>query len=1479
MTESGSALLEKDIASAKSKREESGPPKEDSRSWLAGMSNEFGKRGSVVIGPQREVKKGNVDYTATIRNEMEYLAATRELDVSSETVRHLQGYVDRMLEGEDTEPVRVVLMKKGEAPEAFVMPDGTVFINQSLINALDSVDEVVGGVLAHELGHVINKTFDYKTEAGGSIRQFGVCWAHETGSDLVAPRLAEKIGLRSTGIASAIQKISANQRGVAHQTGEMRGATVMGEHGAMHFATSDVPETPMPPQWKTASVEATNLELVQHTLKEQREAAALGRQAVDTETFRTMFSRLSIQDFATIYPTLHETETLEVFKQLATERLTAAKYSEADIVHFFIQSQSSRFESNMRLVDTPEELVDRAQELSSLEYSTEFDEMHRLLFDQAGDLPQPTTGFLIYVHKNFVVPGFEFDPTRVGVPITEDALIQTLAAAQNVPFSKDTEMAARQRIITKIMCSYLNKRYLQSERFIQQPPDVAAIKRVVDKVQEAGITLNTQLYNHEIRDRYPQLALDLFPDEQGMPDLDNRLTRLFFELRAYNPDFPHPDVPLNDFLNETEKLFRNKRMNDSQRKEYVNKIIDRFSQERGEYASDEKMLRTARRQFKVAVALYTQDKEEFYETVQNIMQTTDLEVNELSWQKLFDVCGSLLRPPQGACKIKDFTRLTQLSYLKELQKKKETAVAPTNIKDLLSYTKKIKEDYSSLLGSNIFSDNLAALIVFPEVRKSFMTILENDLSVQDTAALYTFIKEYLPSDPTTKQVLSRIARERLNSEATLPDKIVFLRSNFEAIGMEGLVLLADQIHTMDEYQLLHDALGEQINDYLRPNNTTTVLAGADNASTGFVRNFKAMLSTASADERTQKRASTKFAEAWFREVMMDITYNTSYDAQTNRFGIADNKKKTFRSVQDIFDTLQGLSESQKAGLIMKVLLDQDGALTTENNRVDLGLLTVDALAIEDSFIRNVLKNACNVADAKVVGYPLAAIFSPLLFRALDTGQINMDSVMQVSRLLREGEKVGEIMSEEQARQILTSPTRKIVTFGKEFVSHPDTLAAKLNTSTQDAYFATYDILDRIFPEEQSAKPEQTSDLDPGTEAVIQGIQASGAVGVRSLQIARQLRSFSEPVEARLAQTFDSNPGLNKLLFWENLYKFRSKTEGENERYAEAGRFVQERIISIGEKLGGGSLYTTYAAVVKGEDGQPIDSVVKMLNPNAALVIESFYTLALDTLEKVKEKGTPAEIAEAKQSLMLVELAQQWCLADINDPNFEKDDDAFRVMLDDFNQRRAAAPVTAPERIFTNYLLKAEHRAKGSTLNAVLQNTEIPLGKKQEAVKTAIDLFEYEMKQPRQGKGKKAAYMMRSDPNPGNFMVQTEGEQVTVAILDRNLFLHLNEAEAAAIRHLWYDQKEAFFRGFMQSIFTENKTSFVRKPILGLQLKSVVEGEISKAGGIDAIDPLNLMQVVMGALDAKDLQIPLRMHLAIKNVAALKELQRRYILAA
>lgn len=162
----------------------------------------------------KEVSK-EVSIDEELTKDFEHLSRTHKLETGTPKTQVLQNMADQMLQGTAwAGQTRVVVMNRGEDPNAFVTPDGNIFVSQSLLNKLDCMDEIAS-VMAHEVEHLINKTFENRTKSH-AIDKIGTGWIHEGASDQFTPSLLEKINLNAVAFASAIKKVSGAERGVTH---------------------------------------------------------------------------------------------------------------------------------------------------------------------------------------------------------------------------------------------------------------------------------------------------------------------------------------------------------------------------------------------------------------------------------------------------------------------------------------------------------------------------------------------------------------------------------------------------------------------------------------------------------------------------------------------------------------------------------------------------------------------------------------------------------------------------------------------------------------------------------------------------------------------------------------------------------------------------------------------------------------------------------------------------------------------------------------------------------------------------------------------------------------------------------------------------------------------------------------------------------------------------------------------------------------
>lgn len=453
--------------------------------------------------------------------------------------------------------------------------------------------------------------------------------------------------------------------------------------------------------------------------------------------------------------------------------------------------------------------------------------------------------------------------------------------------------------------------------------------------------------------------------------------------------------------------------------------------------------------------------------------------------------------------------------------------------------------------------------------------------------------------------------------------------------------------------------------------------------------------------------------------------------------------------------------------------------------------------------------------------------------------------------------------------ILGSDTRSISVFGTRYQNQPASQPALLAQESDREFFQVTNRLNALLNINGSNIPETKEglEIDPAIEAVIKGVETSGALGIRALQLATQFHSFPPALERRLSDTFDANPGMEKLRFWKNLYKLAKGNE-------EIRQYLQR--ITLGDYLGGGSLQTTYGATLDAGTPNERQVIVKMKNPNVDTFIKESYGSAHKTLEVVaRQRGASGQYA--KTGMVLMDLAQNWCLDDLNDKTFLYDDEQFRHVVDQFNVRAGQEIFYAPVKLFTSSKLKSETLAPGKTANQFLNDQSISFEQKQEVVRTLSRFFIHQLKgEPVADADGKKYHLVHSDPHVGNYMVDISGGSPKIGVIDRSMYLKLEEKDIRVLEKLAVSGNDnEFVYGFIDRVMDINKVRGVQRAVTRARVFGGVASEYAKQRIRGKVDRFSLMRVMIGGLAEAKMDVPLELRLMIRNIGAFQELGRKY----
>lgn len=1504
------------------------------------------QEGTTIIKPIATIAR--TEFLGACTSSLEYLSRTRQIETDTERTAILQGIVDRMLtepSGERQKDIsghevhgRVVILNKGRRQEAFVLPDGTICISQSLLNAL-TLDEA-GAVVGHELGHLINETSFNAKQAAMDENDFGVRWLHEAASDTWTPDLLVRANLNSLALGSAIQKISAGSRGDIHGSGEMRGAEIVGFHGAIHTDTSSKEHTPLDQSLIRVDIQPTNAELIKDLidmldapavtqaipLLHPKDLRIAHRIAINREISKTNYELTSQQ-----------ADVIDAFHAYFANKLRQEGYNVTQINLFLLLLQNEGWglnaSPNYARIRTPEDVLAMIQLAPEFYDTHAMDTMETIFFegssyDDTGIIPDIFKAIRLHMYN----PLYEEHPTRI--PLTQDVLLDCITTANEFPFmywskystSSKLDQHEKNRSIAELVQEYIattkaefftqkeirvNKRYSYTVDVLRDD----AVRTFLERIKNTGIPLTANELNgavalgslvlreNDTSVRLTELILEIFKDDQNITELIANFVGEHNEEATADKK----DRMFGDFLSQLREEFDNRNLSDEQRLVYIEQVgrsldelaVDNSVDINKEYNLGippdrftpelQKRLLLFKMRAALSRALFINDGDSFYQYERQNMQTSGIQMEifsqvgrikffkELLGLGLSDVnlyrygkyWGGFSLPVKHLY-VRDFDRYCELPFVQQLQNVNQFP----NFQSFYELNQYLRMLKSERIKPKLYDDSIFSLVTMGGIRENIHQLFQQEISEDAYEQIFAFVKEYYPSGPQRQEFVRSLHMRILHSSLSLERKIDYLVTNFDDIGLEGMVQLAEQITTLSDYtEKFYPPMQARIQEYLHGSNLLTTLAMGESLSSFIVQTgASGIVATAVNDPKTKKRASTDAAKGWFKTYFGMHPPVAQYDEDTGRVIVIDGIRKGFKSFGDLVTSLQQLSPSQRFATAFKLLLDKGGSLTSPDNRQELGRDLTQALGMHSSFVNSAIQLLCERAPADYFGFSLAQILGPLLFRSLAVESVSIRDVRYAAHNIPAS----------QIPTVLRASTRDLIS-NRYSINSPNSMAARLARQQDDQLLATTKQLELLLTQTKQETNRTTRGIDPNTDALIRGVEASGPMGPKSLQIARQLLDFSGPVDRRLADAFDARPGLPKLAFWENLRRQVIETTDDGLR-----TFIQQGIVDVGDVLGGGSLFTTFRATIRRSDGSTTKGIVKMLAPNAVVMIETTYKITREVLTEIEAHGSPEDQRLARMALVFVDLSHQWTLREINDPTYEQDDDLFRVTaIERINQRLGKDVFYAPERLYNGYMLKSETEASARTVNQFLNDPHVPLERKSEAIRLLNEFLDAQLEtQSTLDQQGNPYFVVHSDPHVGNHMISINDDgQMKIGIIDRHMYLRLTPPEAHMFRRLSTNGNyREFIDPFISDILAHNNIeeqqarglehrifASLRREYFAQQFKRVA----SLRG---TVDNFALMRRLMQDCADANLEIPLHLRLMIRNVEAGRKIRKRFKVA-
>lgn len=1525
--------------------------------------------------------------------DFKYLSSTRRLETGTPRLKVIQDYVERMVKGNQQWEgnVRVVIMNKGKEPRAFASPDGTIFVTQSLINILDSTDEVMA-IIAHEVGHLTNGTTlaKYRSEKlrGSSL---GVGWLHEMASDFGGSDLLEKVGLNSVAPKDLFIKLRDYYGGIRdkeHQDLTIRAIEIYGKHYVQDSKTSHLPYIPLVSELKQDFI-MTNFEAV-------RDAATKG----DIESVELYLDKLHPKDFGEFYHIADKgqintewdkrIEVANKVRVLVTQRLLSEGYTDKEIKLFFDSNTEILLRSKYKNIVEVQDYLVLSEELYQKDFFNPaslkmFDEenhgdtllllVYRVSGDEYGQmfLDENTRSLIGIEHiakfietVNTLTKG-KLRRVRDGDFINENGLpVKEWSSYFNGQMNREERMHQR---LKDLMFKYLAKAYLSDPNILL---DANEIENYFQKIKDTGFETLTQ-YEHEKfpieekicnqtnRQIIESAHRTIFGIEIVKPEVNKKLVD-FFTPEEYREKIKGSGKYLDiDSLNH---LVRDYDLDEEATAKYVQVGLEHLSQVsffdeclrevifleigpdkwNAEYYAGIKLdsLITKFGLDQTAIYEKTRKKEEFYRTfyqfnyvvqtmvfsaekikdlrekngnldsqsvydltrkritawdgkflgfVESIMHDAKVDIKALDQFELVSLCLPLIKladnpinPIGASYGIEDMDRFYKLPFIQELIKKVEN-VHFDNLQDLRKYIEETDQKYNHIFSPGtqnfipIYEDDVSSIILYKQIRDEIQKLTDS-LQRRDYPDMIKLLNERFPSSPQKRELIRTMEIDYINDKSIdIHDKIKFYFEEYKLLGIEGASLVAEQITDIPTWQIFYEQYHALKKDYLSGQESVEAVALTDYATSMLTKQADHLIKTVSTSPEASREVSTEWAINWIHTYM---TLRDGYDRKTGKFVLGGPARHGFISFADAISAFKDLPKDKKFVIALKALEDQDGLLKSEGGRNLLEKMVIEGLDLKDEFFSQILVGIIKSKEP-VVSIPIAQMLTPLMFRGLDTNAVDMAMVGQAR-----GSDYKDIKYQDYFQdlpRILGSGTREIRDFGFRYRQQPNSGLMQLAKESSLIYLDTLDkIKKRVTPlsrdDETSEKDKPVeSHLTPSTEAMIRAGETS-ALFIRGMQMAVQIKEFEPAVRERLLKTQDSTKGMDKLRFWDNLLKKADLNEPGADVQLE--RILREDLISLDKYLGGGSLFTTYGATIRGVDGSPRAVVIKMLNPNAELFIKEAYELSATTLEGIEQNNTGKVRQDARFARSLIELSDTWCVQDINDPNYIGRDEAFRATVNAFNKERGRVIVNVPKRIYTSVKVKIEDQSTGITLNKFLEDKEVPAERKREAVEDLLALFDFQFEySPASPQGKRTFYF-HSDPHAGNYMIDPESPEIKLDAIDRSMYLSLEQRDVEMFKLMKDGQGVQFVDKFIKRCLEINDIQGNEaQKIYGLTAVKLAREKakqfLQRRGG--KTDNSAFLQIIMqeftnhGEIKGnKTIEIPLEYRLMIRNIVAMQNLR-------
>ncbi|MDD4351984.1 MAG: M48 family metalloprotease, partial [Candidatus Gracilibacteria bacterium] len=854
-----------------------------------------------------------------LQKEMEYWAATGEIESNTERSNVLQDIVDKLTSFK----TKVYIINKGEEPQAFVYPDGSIFISQSLLNRCVSIDQAAA-ILAHEIGHLELKTFERK-QTGGSL---SVSWLHEGLSDTYILNKLSAAGYSTEGY-KVLKKIGKlDSRSIQHMTLATR-ATMLNIIQNVHDYEGSEKGTSALPVSLYRETKPSNLEVLRNILDVQENEL----EYVSVNAYEEIIKKLHPKDFKTAlecfpkrgnYSSENRDNKIRLLQHIflseLRHRINLLKHENDDEHIWDLTIQSNLWELDeqipVRDIMSPESLA--IFQAASQEFITnEKAEVSSKELFFGGDVPIELDKLGVSaVMARFVghdlYSSERFPESLHGYPFTEDSLLDFIALCQNE--KKWGQLEDRKKeIFGNVLFRYVKSAWLfdKSSDLVDLDQETSdKILAFYQKAKARGITLSEEyipepdrsyekqeygsetLYiNPERSNKAIQIIRDFISPEKKGPDWErvkqNLLSIILSPFRERGGSYPRLDIEeIQKALQDTLKRYlpsysayhTNFEENEqirarvaSMAKEIVMEIslppdaVDLrrvWSELTQEAVAPQENLDFVRRyMYSIVVTGLWQNtaSPQFYQELE-YCYPTDYSVGTSSLAALEIIIAPMLQ-------LREINNPAKFSEILPLVKYLSVQAEASPCTNLDEFLKKIESLGQRSWGANeLFDFNLKTVILMGNLRRSLHEILERPISDEQLSTLHTIIRKVFPDSPERREWLRALDLKFFDSaEVSVTAKVDHLVQNFESVGAHGMLKVAELISNPEDYNYFSEKMLGKLENFLSGGGIVSEAALADNVTARLgeeLSSFKILVNSCTEDPEQQREITNQLAVKW-----------------------------------------------------------------------------------------------------------------------------------------------------------------------------------------------------------------------------------------------------------------------------------------------------------------------------------------------------------------------------------------------------------------------------------------------------------------------------------------------------------------------------------------------------------------------------------------------------------------------------------------